>query len=94
VAHAAERDGRPFLSIIVQVSGHGNAPDLLPQLFVSFVTTKPRGTGTGLGLRICRHIIEEMGGSISAANRAEGGASFEILLPAARAADRPQAEAA
>ena len=70
----------------MQDSGHGIAPELLPQLFVSFVTTKPRGTGTGLGLRICRRIIEEMGGSISAANRAEGGACFEILLPAARQA--------
>ena len=94
LAHAAERDGRPFLRIAVQDSGHGIAPDLLPQLFVSFVTTKPRGTGTGLGLRICRRIIEEMGGSISAANRAEGGACFEILLPAARQAEQPQAEAA
>ena len=92
LAHAAERDGRPFLRIAVQDSGHGIAPDLLPQLFVSFVTTKPRGTG--LGLRICRRIIEEMGGSISAANRAEGGACFEILLPAVRQADQPQAEAA
>jgi len=94
VAHAAERDGRPFLRIAVQDSGHGISPDLLPQLFVSFVTTKPRGTGTGLGLRICRRIIEEMGGSISAANRAEGGACFEILLPATRQADQPRAEAA
>jgi signal transduction histidine kinase len=94
LAHATERDGRPFLRIAVQDSGHGIAPDLLPLLFVSFVTTKPRGTGTGLGLRICRRIIEEMGGSISAANRAEGGACFEILLPAARPADQPQAEAA
>ena len=94
VAHGTKRDGRPFLRIAVQDSGHGIAPDLLPQLFVSFVTTKPRGTGTGLGLRICRRIIEEMGGSISAANRAEGGACFEILLPAARLADQPQAEAA
>jgi K+-sensing histidine kinase KdpD len=45
-------------------------------------------------LRICRRIIEEMGGSISAANRAEGGACFEILLPAARQAAEAQAEAA
>ena len=94
VAHAAERDGRTFLRIAVQDSGHGIAPELLPQLFVSFVTTKPRGTGTGLGLRICRRIIEEMGGSISAANRAEGGACFEILLPAAHQVEQVQAEAA
>ena len=94
VAHATQRDGRPFLRIAVQDSGHGIAPELLPQLFVSFVTTKPRGTGTGLGLRICRRIIEEMGGSITATNRAEGGACFEILLPAARQESEAQAEAA
>ena len=94
VAHSAERDGRPFLRIAVQDNGHGIAPELLPKLFVSFVTTKPRGTGTGLGLRICRRIIEEMGGSISAANRTEGGACFEILLPAVRQAAEAQAEAA
>jgi two-component system C4-dicarboxylate transport sensor histidine kinase DctB len=94
LAHATERDGRPFLRIAVQDGGHGIAPDVLPHLFVSFVTAKPRGTGTGLGLRICRRIIEEMGGSIAAANRAEGGACFEILLPAARQAEQAQAEAA
>ena len=47
-----------------------------------------------LGSSHLPRIIEEMGGSISAANRAEGGACFEILLPAAHLADQPQAEAA
>jgi nitrogen-specific signal transduction histidine kinase len=67
----------------VEDSGSGIAPDVLSRLFVGFVTTKARGKGTGLGLRICRRIVEEMDGSISASNRAEGGACFEILLPAA-----------
>jgi C4-dicarboxylate-specific signal transduction histidine kinase len=39
--------------------------------------------GTGLGLRICRRIIEDMGGSITAGNRRVGGAHFDIVLPAA-----------
>jgi len=73
---------RRWVRIAVEDTGPGIAPDILPRLFNSFVSTKPRGKGTGLGLRICRRILEEMGGSIAAANRAEGGASFEILLPA------------
>ena len=82
-ASAVERDGRSLVRIAVEDSGTGIAPDVLSRLFVSFVTTKARGKGTGLGLRICRRIVEEMDGSISASNRAEGGACFEILLPAA-----------
>jgi PAS domain S-box-containing protein len=71
-----------WVRIAVEDSGPGIAAEILPQLFHSFVTTKPRGKGTGLGLRICRRILEEMGGRISAGNRGEGGARFEILLPA------------
>ena len=77
-----EEGGRIYVRIAVEDSGPGIAPEILPRLFNSFVTTKARGKGTGLGLRICRRILEEMGGRISAANRAEGGARFEILLPA------------
>jgi C4-dicarboxylate-specific signal transduction histidine kinase len=82
-ASTVERQGRSLVRIAVEDSGPGIAPDVLSRLFVTFVTTKERGKGTGLGLRICRRIVEEMDGSISASNRAEGGACFEILLPAA-----------
>ncbi len=82
-ARKIDRDGRSFVRIAVEDSGPGIEPQVLPRLFESFVTTKPRGQGTGLGLRICRRIVEEMGGTISALNRSEGGACFEILLPAA-----------
>ena len=76
-----QENGRTFVRIAVEDSGHGIPSEILPKLFTSFVTTKPSGKGTGLGLRICRRILEEMGGRISAANRAEGGARFEIILP-------------
>lgn len=82
-ARSLLRDGRAFVQIAVEDSGPGISATILPQLFEAFVTTKPRGTGTGLGLRICRRIVEEMNGTITAANLAEGGARFEVVLPAA-----------
>ncbi len=82
-ADVMERDDRRFVRIVIEDTGPGIAVDVLPRLFDSIVTTKGRGKGTGLGLRICRRIVEEIGGAISAANREEGGARFEILLPAA-----------
>lgn len=75
--------GRTYLRVVVEDNGPGIAEAVLERLFMPFVTTKARGKGTGLGLPLCQRIVEEMGGSIGAANRAEGGARFEILLPAA-----------
>lgn len=75
-------EGRPLLRIAVSDDGPGIPADVLPRLFKSFVTTKPRGKGTGLGLRICRRLIEEMGGTIAAGNRPGHGAEFIIVLPA------------
>jgi len=82
IADTVRQRDRDFVRIAVEDAGHGIPADILPRLFVAFVTSKPRGKGTGLGLRVCRRILEEMGGSISAGNRPEGGARFEILLPA------------
>lgn len=75
------RDGQEFVRLAVEDTGAGLADHVLKNLFVPFLTTKPRGKGTGLGLPLCRRIVEEMGGTIAAANRREGGARFEIVLP-------------
>jgi two-component system sensor kinase FixL len=64
----------------IEDTGHGILPDNLNQLFQSFFTTK-RG-GMGIGLAVCRSIIEAHGGSIEAANRPGGGARFRFTLPA------------
>ena len=59
-------------------TGCGIPQQLLNQLFEAFVTSKP--TGTGLGLVVSRRLVEEQGGTISAANRLEGGAIFTVRL--------------
>lgn len=83
VASAAPSETSPNIVILVEDDGPGIPVEILPLLFNRFITTKPRGAGTGLGLRICRRIVEDMGGSITAANRQQGGARFEIVLPTA-----------
>jgi signal transduction histidine kinase len=55
-------------------------------VFDPFYTTKPVGKGTGLGLSICYGLVRDQGGQISCYNRAEGGATFRVELPAVPAA--------
>ena len=66
----------------VQDRGTGIAVDKLESIFDPFVTSKPEGLGVGLS--ICRSIIERHGGKITAANNPDSGATFSITLPAAR----------
>lgn len=76
-------DGR--CRITVADTGGGIPPAILPRLFQPFTTSKGPDKGTGLGLSICHGMLGAMGGSIAAANDAEG-AVFTILLPAPPAA--------
>jgi len=73
------RDDR--IVIAVADTGPGIPPDKLNTIWDPFFTTKPVGKGTGLGLSISFNIIKAHGGSITAGNRAEGGAQFVIDLP-------------
>ena len=59
-------------------TGPGVAPDFAPHLFEPFASTKE--AGLGLGLSICKRVAEAHGGTISAGNRAGGGASFFLSL--------------
>ena len=78
------RSPRPSDKVVITVEDDGTGiPDrAMPRLFEPFFTTKPTGSGTGLGLSISYQIIRQMGGTITAENRAEGGARFTITLTA------------
>jgi two-component system sensor kinase FixL len=60
-------------------SGPGIPDAIADQIFKSFVTTKDEGLG--IGLSICRTIIESHGGRLSFINRPQGGTTFTIQLP-------------
>ena len=72
-----------MLSIQVEDNGPGIAPDVLPDIFDAFVSTRLDSKGTGLGLTVSEGIVNQHGGSISAANRLSGGARLEVRLPEA-----------
>jgi len=67
--------------LVVEDDGPGVPTALRDQLFEPFYTTKPEGEGTGLGLFLCRRMVEEAGGTIEVSDAALGGARFDILLP-------------
>jgi signal transduction histidine kinase len=69
----------------VEDNGPGIAPELRARLFEPFFTTKPPSEGSGLGLSICRGIVEMHGGSIEVEST-PGRALFRVRLPGAAAA--------
>jgi signal transduction histidine kinase len=78
------RAGVPVVEIEIADDGPGIPPELLERVFDPFVTTKPVGHGSGLGLFVAFEIIEKHGGCMAADNRPGGGARFRIRLPAER----------
>lgn len=70
------------ITIKIMDNGPGIDPTHIPKLFDLYFSTKHQGMG--IGLSICRTIIEAHGGNISAKNRPDGGAIFQIKLPVIR----------
>jgi two-component system NtrC family sensor kinase len=71
--------------IEVEDDGPGISVEVRDQVFEPFVTTKPVGEGTGLGLAVCRGLVESAGGEIGLDTSYELGARFFVVLPASGA---------
>lgn len=82
-----------WAEVRVRDTGTGVPPELVGAIFEPFVTMKPVGIGTGLGLYICRDIILHAGGSIAVESTSAEGTTFVVRLPPAEDAanddDRP-----
>ena len=76
----AERHGGNTITVAVEDSGPGIDPKQLKTIFDAFITTKPHGLG--LGLAICRLIIERHKGQLSVGPAEPRGSAFRIVLPA------------
>ena len=69
-----------MLKVEITDNGPGIPPDILPFIFDPFFTTKPKGEGTGLGLHLCKSIVEKHKGMISARSK-PGETTITVLLP-------------
>jgi PAS domain S-box-containing protein len=76
---STEADGANGVRIAVRDWGPGLEPESLDRLFDAFYTTKP--DGMGMGLSICRSIIEAHGGRVWATTNVPQGAAFQFTLP-------------
>jgi signal transduction histidine kinase len=69
------------IEITVRDSGEGIDPETLEQIFEPLYSTKPSGMGSGLGLALCKCLVENAGGHITASSDREGTV-FAVSLPA------------
>lgn len=73
-----------YVTVMIQDTGTGIAPENLNRIFDPFFTTKPEGEGTGLGLSVSYGIVSDHGGYIEVVSKLDEGTTFTISLPVRR----------
>ncbi len=76
--------GEQIIVFDIADNGPGLDPQVIDRLFEPFVTTRPVGQGTGMGLAISYAIISQHGGTIKVASAPKQGATFRVALPIRR----------
>lgn len=70
-----------FIELVVKDNGHGMSPEVLNRAYDEFFTTKPKGRGTGLGLYLCRTLVESNKGKIHIESTVGEGTWVSIRFP-------------
>jgi len=82
-AHGPALAPGAYVVVTIEDTGIGIEPSVLPHIFEPFVTTKPHGLGTGLGLATVYGIVEQTGGTIQVSSTPGRGSRFAVYLPRA-----------
>lgn len=72
---------RRMINVVIWDNGPGIPDDIREEIFSPFFTTKPAGEGTGLGLHICKEVVENVGGTIEVESVPGHHTSFIVRLP-------------
>jgi len=79
IVRASKKRGR--LSVLIEDTGAGIAPDTGRRMFEPFFTTKEPGHGTGLGLAVSYGIVQKHGGVIDFSSTVGEGTAFTVEIP-------------
>ncbi len=80
-----------YVCMRIRDNGIGIPSDILEHVFEPFISSKPFGKGTGLGLATVYGIVKQTGGEIKVSSKAGEGACFDLFFPAARADEAREA---